>query len=141
MKRYHLTFFAPVFLGLALVALMLFWLLWPYNSLTFGDYYVDREEYRAGQFVQVTVSEFCTDGSPNTNERWLDNEFGGVALPPLRFNGAGEPVCLQNLQFLVKIPDETVPGKYRLEFITKYKANPIRLVEVTTYSPFFYVTK
>ncbi len=141
MKRYHLTFFAPVFLGLALVALMLFWLLWPYNNLQFGDYYVDKEEYRAGQMVTVTISEYCTDGSANTISRWLDNETGGVALPPLRFNGASEPLCLQNIQALVRIPDETVPGQYRFEFNTSYQPNPIRTVTVKTYTPYFYVIK
>ena len=141
MKRHHFTIMMPIVASFAILAVMLFWLLFPYNNLAFGNYYVDREEYRAGQFVKVTLDKFCTDGSPNTNERWLDNEVGGVALPPLRFNGGGQPGCWEHLEFMVKIPDETVPGKYRLEFNTKYKANPIRVVEVTTYSPFFYVIK
>lgn len=128
---------------LASIALVvcLVWLLKPYNNLQFGEYYVDKEEYRAGQMVTVTISEYCTDGSANTISRWLDNETGGVALPPLRFNGASEPLCLQNLQAMVRIPDETVPGKYRFEFNTSYQPNPIRTVTVKTYTPYFYVIK
>jgi hypothetical protein len=128
-------------LSAILVTVGLFFSLKPYNDLTFGDYYVDNEMYQAGDFVTVTVSEFCTSGIANTNERWLDNATGGVALPPLRFNGAGEPVCLKDLQFKVQIPNETVPGQYRFEFNTRYQPNPIRTVTVKTYTPYFYVIK
>lgn len=141
MKRHHFTLMLPIVASFAILAVMVFWLLFPYNNLSFGDYYVEKEEYKAGQFVQVTLSKFCTDGSANTVERWLDNEFGGVALPPLRFNGASEPVCIYNDKYFIKIPDETVPGKYRIQFNTTYNANPIRNVTVTTYTQFFYVIK
>lgn len=123
------------------IAVCLFWTLKPYNELTFGDYYVNAEMYRPGDFVGVTISEFCTSGIANTNERWLDNQLGGVGLPPLRFNGTGEPTCIKDLQFRVQIPMETVEGQYRLEFNTQYQPNPIRTVRVVTYTPYFYVTK
>lgn len=124
-----------------LVGLSLFWTFYPYKNLKFGEYYVNAETYKPGDFVTVTISEFCTDGSANSVERWIDNNFGGVSLPPLRFNGATEPMCIKDLKALVRIPEETVPGQYRFEFITRYQPNPIRTVKVTTYTPYFYVTK
>lgn len=139
MKRYHLTIMLPIVLTFVLLAVMLFWLLFPYKNITYGEYYVDRELYRAGEMVKVTISEFCTDGSANRIERWLDNEIGGVGLPPLRFNGASEPLCVKNIEAMVRIPEETVPGNYRFEFVTRYIANPIREVEVRTYTPYFEV--
>jgi hypothetical protein len=133
--------YLAILLTAVLLGVSLFFTLRPYNELTFGEYYVDNEMYRAGDFVTVTISEFCTSGIPNTNERWLDNSIGGVSLPPLRFNGTGEPACFKDLQFKVQIPTETVPGQYRLEFITRYQPNPIRTISVATYTPYFYVTK
>ena len=138
--QFHLVQ-SMLILSAILVTVGLFFSLKPYNDLTFGDYYVNAEMYRPGEFVTVTISEFCTSGIKNTNERWLDSIYGGVALPPLRFNGAGEPTCMKDLQVLVKIPDETVPGQYRLEFITRYQPNPIRTVSVITYTPYFQVIK
>ncbi len=138
--RFHLIQ-AMLIATAILVAVSLYFSIRPYNYLTFGDYYVNAESYRPGEFVTVTVSEFCTNGIKNTNERWLDNATGGVALPPLRFNGTGEPICIKDLQFKVQIPMETTPGQYRLEFITRYQPNPIRTVSVTTYTPYFQVTK
>jgi len=123
------------------VVVCLFWSIRPYNDLTFGEYYVNAEMYRAGDFVTVTISEFCTSGIKNSNERWLDSSYGSVSLPPLRFDGTGEPTCIKDLQFKAQIPMETVPGQYRLEFITKYQPNPIRTVSVTTYTPYFQVIK
>lgn len=138
-KKLYYNLWLPLIASGLLIAITIFWLIFPYSSLKFGEYYVDKESYRPGEFVTVTISEFCTNGIANSNERWLDNHTGGVGLPPLRFVGTGEPICLKDLQFDVQIPMETVPGQYRLEFVTRYQPNPIRTVKVTTYTPYFEV--
>lgn len=140
-RKIYLNIWLPLIFASLLVAVMTYWIVRPYNYLTFGDYYVNAESYRPGEFVQVTISEFCTNGISNSNERWLDGQYGGVGLPPLRFYGQGEPSCMKDLKVLVQIPMETVPGQYRLEFITRYQPNPIRTVSLTTYTPYFQVTK
>lgn len=140
-RKLYYNLWLPLIASGLLIALTIFWLIFPYNSLQYGEYYVDKEMYKAGEMVKVTISEFCTDGSSNSVERWLDNEVGGVALPPLRFNGASEPLCINNIEAMVRIPEETVPGQYRFEFNTRYQPNPIRTVKVTTYTPYFEVIK
>jgi hypothetical protein len=94
----------------------------------------------AGDFVVVTINDYCTNGISNSIERWLQNSSGAVMLPPIRFNGAGDAVCVDKLQFRVSIPVETPDGHFKLDFYTRYEPNPIRVVTVKTSTPIFQVT-
>lgn len=128
-------------LSALLVAVSLFWTFYPYKNLTFGDYFVNRETYKPGEFVTVTVSNFCNNGvEVQTVARKLRSNFGAIQLPGLEFYTGGDSICVKDSHFRVQIPVETIPGTYQIVFDTSYQPNPIRTITVQNYTPYFEVT-
>lgn len=134
---------AALVLTAILVGVSLFLTLRPYNEITYGDYYVSAESYKRGELVPVTISEFCTTGTPNTVERWIVSKGGALALAPLRFENSGidEWTCFKDLVIEVRIPPEAQLGASYFEFYTRYEPNPIKTEKVYSRTPYFEVTK
>jgi len=137
----------------AILALLLFWLLRPYDLVTFkGDPGVATPQVvEQGGVVTVTREEFCNNGTDIAVHRWADrydsdgNVTASFDLGIVEFyNLTGEPVCFSPSSAGITLPNFVVGpngsrGVFRLRLVTTYKPNPIRTVEITTTSTPFTV--
>lgn len=134
---------------LAAVILLLYALLRPY------DYVVIEGEAKMlgpstihpGEAVVWTRETQCiTGGVEITSQFWarLSSELNGQKfyterlIPDIRFLNE-QDACRTPAVSSVIIPDYLIPGEYILVIETTYKANIVRTVSLTTYSPKFTV--
>ncbi len=142
---------AGLAVAFAAIGLMLFWLLYPYDLVTFkGDPGLATPDVvEQGGIVTVTRDEFCNNGTDTAVHRWADrydadgNVTASFDLGVVEFyNPTGEPVCFAPSSAGLTLPNFVIgpngaPGVFRLRLVTTYKPNPIRTVEVvTTSTPF-----
>jgi hypothetical protein len=130
-----------------LCVVLLFWLLRPYDSVTFTPFTTDKTEYRAGEIVTMT-NTFCWDGTPFAAERFIVSSvskvgLGTVAFPwgyaradvAERYASGCSPTTIR-----VEIPPTTPPGDYRITYEVTYVPNPVRRVSESNTSNIFTVT-
>ena len=157
MTRKHVLcvrwFSAALVVTFAAIGLMLFWLLYPYDLVTFrGDPGLATPKVvEQGGVVTVTRDEFCNNGTDISVHRWADrydsdgNVTASFDLGIVEFyNLTGEPVCFSPSSAGITLPNFVVgpngsSGVFRLRLVTTYKPNPIRTVEITTTSTPFTV--
>ena len=139
---------------IAVFSLMIFWLVWPYNdvyptgSLT-GSIVGEPSIERAGD-ITVKFDGFCDNSRNVVVTRWADlygvgddssEIVAAYSLPPIEFY-VDQESCQSPVVSVITIPNYVPPGTYRLRIITTYRANPIRNIDMTTYTePFTIVPR
>lgn len=140
-RKWYINF---LWVAMAVLAAVLAWVLYllvyPYSDITFtGPTTIDGQEFRPGEFVEVTNEEFCNQGVATRVTRLVSNQYGSVELPVLAFEAPASPVCISPSVALVRIPDEVPPGIWHIHITTTYEPNPIRKIDVTFETPDFEV--
>ena len=138
---------AALALTAAISGLLLFWLLRPYDSVTFTPFETDRDTYAAGDTV-IMRNTFCWDGTPFLAERFLLSRVSQVSLGSVEFPwGYAVPEVAEryangcsDTTIKVEIPPTTPAGAYRISYEVSYAANPVRVVRVANESSVFHVT-
>ena len=138
---------AALALTAAISGLLLFWLLRPYDSVTFTPFETDRDTYAAGDTVVMT-NTFCWDGTPFLAERFLLSRVSQVSLGSVEFPwGYAVPEVEERYidgcsetTIKVELPPTTPTGDYRVSYEVSYAANPVRVVTVINESNVFHVT-
>lgn len=136
-----------VAVSIALASLVIFWLVRPYDSVTFTAFATDRAAYAQGDIVTLT-NTFCWDGTPFTADRFLVSEVSMISANSVSFpNGYAIPRVAERYAdgcsattIKFDLPTTTPPGEWRIRYVVSYKANPIRVVSVVNDSNLFTVT-
>lgn len=125
-----------VLLSFTLLALVLFWLLYPYKTIEFnGEYKTAKTEYVQGEITTYEVN-YCkyTDIRPTVIKKFVDGiEFTSEANRSVLTQG-----CQKELVEL-KIPETLPQGKYRLVVYLEYVVNPLRIIKIEHKSNWFVV--
>jgi hypothetical protein len=125
------------------LSIILWWLLSPAQPVTYSNYKLvvsDEKTYSPGDTVTVrSTGTYCNQGVETRVERRLENEFGGLVLPPVFFFAPKDPVCIDNTTFRFEIPGDIPSGPWRLTIVTSYKPNPVITVEETNSTNIFEV--
>jgi len=140
------TVFAALGVSAAVCGLLLYWLLRPYEQVTFTPFTTDATAYAPGDIVTMS-NEFCWDGVPFAAERFIVSSvskvgLGTVAFPwgyaradvAERYADGCSPTTIR-----VEIPSTTPPGEYAITYVVEYKANPVRVVSTSNTSNVFTV--
>lgn len=126
-----------------IISVLLYWLIAPSTDVTYSsDYSLSTEysTYKAGDRVLVvSKGKYCNSGVETRVERRMENNIGGIILPPVFFFEPQDPVCISNNTFQFQIPGDIPPGLWKLTLVTTYKANPVRAVEAVSSTNFFEV--
>ena len=132
----------------SVVFLFLYWLVRPYDLLrVYGEPVLVNEPvdgaYQAGDTVAWRRELICNYGTgQQDNLRWIENGQSGVAIQIASTEfpqPQGDlPVCVEdNITRYVIPPDAVREGMWRFRTDISYKPNPVRVVTITTYSPWF----
>jgi hypothetical protein len=129
--------------AVALMALMAYWLLRPYDYLVITPpiTVVGEPVVAQGGTIQFSRPSVCIHEDVSVQvERWavLISGEGEFELPDIRFS-SDDAVCISPYLTKVTIPTYISPGEYKIRSISRYQANPIRTVEVIAYTPPFAV--
>ena len=128
------------------IALFLYWLIRPYDLLqvigepTLINVPADGT-YAPGDTVAWTRPIICNYGTgTQDNLRWIENGQSGVAIQISNTQfpqPKGElPVCVEDNITRFVIPADAVrDGMWRFRTDITYRANPVRTITITTYSP------
>ena len=140
--RHRVTYAMLVALTVAW-ALVTFWALRPYDSITFTPFVTDAQEYAPGDVITLT-NQFCWDGTPFVTTSLLVRPVSEREISTVRFpNGYALPeVAAQyadgcsDSMVKVQIPVAQPPGTYRVRYEVRYKPafNPLRVVEIANES-------
>jgi hypothetical protein len=136
----------------AALGVMLFWLLYPYDAVRVSPEVglVSPPVVEQGGTVQITRESFCNDGVSVLVQRWADalGDDGRVLaafdLGTVEFLNDGTPRCFEPSSSGVTLPNYVIgadggAGTFRLRFDVSYRANPVRVVTVSSVSESFLV--
>lgn len=125
-----------IIMSFALLALVLYWLLFPYKTIEFnGEYKTAKTEYIQGEITTYEV-DYCkyTNIRPEVTKKFVDGiEFTSEANKSVFTQG-----CRKEIVEL-KIPETLPQGKYRLVVFLDYIVNPLKTVHIEHKSNWFYV--
>lgn len=138
---------------IATFTVMVVWLVWPYEDVyptgSFTGTIVGEPQVERAGDLTIRFDGFCNNSQGVIVTRWADlygvgedssEIVAAYNLPSIEFY-VSEDQCASPLVSVVTIPNYVPPGTYRLRIITTYRANPIRNIDMTTYTePFTIVS-
>jgi hypothetical protein len=128
-----------------LMGLLAFWAFYPYKTITqepkpFEIYYPIETD---GTHIIRQGSSFSysfnytkhTDVFPTIYRQFVDGLVfnAGESYPTVIRKGTGKA------HIQVYVPETLPPGKYRLRIIARYQMNPIRVIELESFTEYFKV--
>lgn len=132
-------------LGVILLV-MLYWLLRPYDNISFTPFETNQTEYRNGDVISMT-DEFCWDGTPFTVRRFFVSPISKISAGTVEFpNGYALPAVEEKFgqgcapsTVRVDIPPSIPPGEWAIAYEVSFRANPVRTIELSNTSNTFTV--
>lgn len=134
----------------AILLLLCFWFLRPYDNISNSPFQTDKKQYKHGEIVKLS-NTFCWDGTPFRADRFFLSRTtkisnGTVEFP---FGWANSPVLAEKYKknpcnpttVTVEIPNSLPVGLWSVVYETSYKANPVRTVSFDTQSNVFEVVE
>jgi len=152
--RFHAIVWPLIGAGLIALIVTLYLLVRPYNDVVYGggDSTVTPSTISRGGTITLSRESYCNNNRDVMVERWADRiapdgrVTASLSLPPVQFFNAGQGLsCFAPAVSAIVIPDyipavNGEPTQYRLRFITTYKPNWVRTVEVVSFSEPFTIT-
>ena len=132
---------ALITVAAAALAVVAFWLLYPYDNVTVEPSSNLRTQHVPGDILTVSTP-ICTHGTGRIYiVRKLISQYAADFLLPREVypQHPDETLCLTNVSS-VELPPDLAPGQWRFEIELTYQANPIRTVMVESITPPFTVT-
>lgn len=125
--------------AIGLMAVLAFWLLYPYQPLVLKDpvFPLVNKVVKQGTDLQF-ISDNCknVDLTAHTSRAFVDDiVYYVLPITTSVRKGCGK------VTITVPVPSNLPPGKYTLQNIFEYKVNPIRIVTVTHNTEEFEVIK
>ena len=136
-KIFTLISYLTVALAFLIIALAIFWSVYPYKPLVLSNVKLDRTEVNRGEHIRVSA-DYCknTDKSADLFISFIDGVVYNT--PPQIINL--EKGCHHTV-LSVYIPKALPTGEFMLKGVFKYKLNPIREIEVNQLSGKFMIVK
>lgn len=126
----------------ALLALVAWWLFYPYRGLSVYHFDMLTPQVRAGELLHYQVS-YCLDATTPMparvdREMVLQNHVVSFPIPDIGY--MIQQPCESKTR-VIGIPTYAPPGIYHLEISTTMEPNPLRTVRQSWRSPTFEVIK
>jgi len=117
----------------AVCGTIIFWLLKPYEFIVASQPTTLEDQYFPGGPVNLHYESFCVTDSVDLHvQRIAHNLDTGQALYllPYAFEKSNVPAkCYDDLVTTIPLPQEMLPGNYKLEVRVSYEPNPVRKIE------------
>ena len=139
-KRFLLFFmWLGIVIAFGLIVLVTYWLVYPYNILTFteGNGTFIETTIKRGDFLRMHQNSCKTiDISSMINRQFVDGVI--YQVPTVRAN---RPMgCTQNIEYIY-IPDSLPYGEYYIQTFITFQPNPLRTINYTVRTEMFKVVK
>ena len=137
MKLFNLVSLITIIAFNLLVLVFLFWLLYPYKTITFNtpEHSVETKIVKSGGYLVYDVS-YCkyTNVVPTITRYFVDGITYLVSNNEVAIKK--EKGCGVN-KVQVYVPKGLPKGDYKFQVIFHYKVNPIRTIDVVSYTESF----
>lgn len=114
--------------GIAFIFLILFWLIYPYKTITFNsvEFPINKTVVKQGGTISYSVDYCKYINSPATVTRSFINAL--IYVTPSTINE--RPMGCNVLNIQVVVPQELPPGNYYMQMNYQYQVNPIRKISI-----------
>jgi len=141
-KYFNVASYVVLGLALASMALVIFWLTFPYKTVEMNSYTNVTNTVKTGDNF-IATADFCSwTGLPRTVTAQLRDGIVWT-LPVAEVPGkplSEKPSC-NMLNLATHIPETLPPGEYTLFVNTEFKVNPLRTMNLQYHSQPFQVIK
>lgn len=138
MKIWNTISYITIGVTALFLLLMGYWLLYPYNPTDFPSNVqkIDKTVVHAGEYLVIT-SEFCKNMTvvPTISRSFVD----GIIYQIPSYTALDSELGCHIRKVQIYIPKGLPLGKYYIQSSYRWQVNPVRIIEKTTVTEFFYV--
>jgi len=140
-KTFYLTAWFTIFSTMAIIFIVVYWLVAPYEVLTFYGNNTELTEttventVKSGEYLPVRENYCKNMAFPSTISRTF---IDGISYQVPVFVSNRPVGCRESIEYIY-IPKAIPPGKYRIETVYSFQVNPLRTVHFTLTTDLFTV--
>jgi len=129
-KIFTLISYLTVALAFLIIALAIFWSVYPYKPLVLSNVKLDRTEVNRGEHIRISA-DYCknTDKSADLFISFIDGVVYNTSPQIINLEKGCHHTVLS-----VYIPKALPTGEFVLKGVFRYKVNPIRTIDVNSLS-------